>query len=80
MAVEVIIHLQNEDPVVADLELLPDPTHQFIEVTNPRRRDGRSLHYVTEGATSFIFPWTRITFVEVMEEEEAAEVIEFFRD
>jgi hypothetical protein len=80
MAVEVIIHLQNEDPVVAELELLPDPTHQFIEVTNPRRRDGRTLHYVTEGATSFIFPWTRITFVEVMEEEEAAEVIEFFRD
>lgn len=80
MAVEVIIHLQNEDPVVAEVELLPDPTHQFIEVTNPRRRDGRSLHYVTEGATSFLFPWTRITFIEVMEEEEAAEVIEFFRD
>jgi hypothetical protein len=80
MAVEIIIHLQNEDPVLAEVELLPDPTHQFIEVTNPRRRDGRSLHYVTEGATSFIFPWTRITFIEVMEEEEAAEVIEFFRE
>jgi hypothetical protein len=80
MAVEVIIHLQNEDPVLADIESLPDPTHQFVEVTNPRRRDGRSLHYVTEGATSFLFPWTRITFIEVMEEEETAEVIEFFRD
>ena len=80
MAVEVIIHLQNEDPVLADVESLPDPTHQFVEVTNPRRRDGRSLHYVTEGATSFLFPWTRITFIEVMEEEETAEVIEFFRD
>lgn len=80
MAVEVIIHLQNEDPVLAELDELPDPTHQCIFVNNPRRRDGRQLHYVTEGATSFIFPWTRITFIEVMGDEEAGEVIEFFRD
>ncbi|HSR31088.1 MAG TPA: hypothetical protein VLY63_11025 [Anaerolineae bacterium] len=80
MAVEVIIHLQNEDPVLAELDEMPDPTHQCIFVNNPRRRDGRQLHYVTEGATSFIFPWTRITFIEIMGEEEAGEVIEFFRD
>ncbi|MGD9047528.1 MAG: hypothetical protein PVF77_05710 [Anaerolineae bacterium] len=80
MAIEVIIHLQNEDPVVADMEVMPEPTHQFVEVSNPRRRDGRSLHYVTEGATSFLFPWTRITFIEIMGEEETVEVIEFFRD
>jgi len=80
MSVEVIIHLHNEDPVVADVESLPDPTHQFLYVANPRRRDGRSLHYVTEGATSFIFPWTRITFVEIMEAESAKEVVEFFRE
>ena len=80
MAIEVIIHLQNEDPVVADMELMPEPTHQFVEISNPRRRDGRSLHYVTEGATAFLFPWTRITFIEIMGEEETVEVIEFFRD
>jgi hypothetical protein len=80
MAIEVIIHLHNEDPVLAEVESLPDPTHQCLFVLNPRRRDGRSLHYVTEGATSFIFPWTRITFVEIMESEEDKEVIEFFRD
>lgn len=79
MAFEVIIHLHNEDPVLAELESLPDPTHQCLYLTNPRRRDGRALHYVTEGASSFIFPWTRITFVEIMETEEAKEVEEFFR-
>lgn len=80
MAIDVILHLHNEDPVIAEIESLPDPMAQCITITNPRRRDGRSLHYVTEGATSFIFPWTRITFIEVMGEEEETEVVEFFRD
>ena len=80
MSIEVIIHLVNEDPVVAEVETLPDPTHATITVTNPRRRDGRSLHYVTEGATAFVFPWTRISFLEIMAEEEAEDVVEFFRE
>jgi hypothetical protein len=80
MAYEVIIHVMNEDPILAEMESLPDPTHQSIILFNPRRRDGRALHYVTEGATAFIFPWTRITFIEVMETEEAREVVEFFRE
>ncbi len=80
MSVEVIIHLHNEDPIVAEIEEMPDPTHQTLTFTNPRRRDGRPLHYITEGATSFIFPWNRISFIEIMEEEEAEEVVEFFRE
>ena len=80
MPYEVILHLQNEDPVLAEMDSLPDPTHQCVYIVNPRRRDGRSLHYVTEGATSFIFPWSRITFIEVMESEDDKEVVEFFRE
>jgi hypothetical protein len=38
------------------------------------------LHYVTEGARAFIFPLSRITFIEIMETEEARDVIEFFRE
>ena len=77
---EVILHLMNEDPIVAEMETLPEATHLNIRVTNPRRRDGRALHYVTEGASSFIFPMSRVTFIEVMELEKAEEVVEFFRD
>ena len=80
MPYEVILHLHNEDPVLAEMDSLPDPTHQCVFIVNPRRRDGRSLHYVTEGATSFIFPWSRITFIEVMQSEEDSEVVEFFRE
>jgi hypothetical protein len=80
MSIEVILHLVNEDPVVAEMEGPPDPTHQSVVLLNPRRRDGRPLHYVTEGARAFIFPWSRISFIEIMGDEEAGEVEEFFRD
>lgn len=80
MTVEIILHLQNEDPIVAEIEELPGPTDQTITIVNPRRRDGRSLHYITEGATAFIFPLTRISFIEIMEDAEAEDVIEFFRE
>jgi len=80
MPYEVILHLHNEDPVLAEMDSLPDPAHQCVFVVNPRRRDGRSLHYVTEGARSFIFPWSRITFIEVMDSDDDQEVVEFFRE
>ena len=80
MSIEIILHLHNEDPVVAEIDEMPDPTHQTVLVTNPRRRDGRPLHYVTEGASAFIFPWSRISFIEIMEAEEEKIVDVFFRE
>jgi hypothetical protein len=80
MTLDVIIHLSNEDPILAEMDGLPDPAHQFVVITNPRRRDNRPLHYVTEGATSFVFPWNRISFIEIMETEEAKEVVPWWRE
>jgi len=78
---EVVIHLNNEDPVLADMDKMPDPTHLSVTFTNPRRRDGKPLPYVTEGAQYFVFPWSRISFIEVMGGEEAEkEIEEFFRE
>ena len=78
---EVIIHMHNEDPILAEMDKVPDPTHLSVMVTNPRRRDGKALSYVTEGARAFVFPWSRISFIEVMGgEEEEKQVAEFFRE
>ena len=77
----VIIHVAGEDPILAEVEDLPKPTDQFLEFTNPRRRDGKSIAYVTQGAKAFLFPWHRLSFVEVMTTEaEREDVIEFFRE
>lgn len=81
MAKLVIIHVMNEDPILAEVEELPKPTDQFLEFTNPKRRDGKPIPYVTMGAKSFMFPWHRMSFVEVMTaESERSATIEFFRE
>ncbi|MEW6231582.1 MAG: hypothetical protein AB1566_04595 [Chloroflexota bacterium] len=78
----VIVHLIGaEDLMVAELDDLPKPTDMTLTVTNPRKRDGKPLPYVTAGATSLILPWHRISFVEVMmSEAERREAVEFFRE
>ena len=81
MAKVVIIHVIGEDPIWAEVEELPQPTDQFLEFTNPRRRDGKPIPYVTTGAKSFMYPWHRLSFVEVMTTEaEREDIIEFFRE
>ena len=76
----VILHLSGEDPLLADLERDPEPSDQFIRVTNMRKRDGKPVAYLAAGVQSVIFPWHRITFVELMpSEEERSNVVDFFR-
>ncbi len=82
MRYTVILHIANEDPVVAELDGLPGPTDTSVAFLNPRRRDGKPVHYFTSGLNSVIFPWHRITFIEVMSggREKKEEVVDFFRE
>ncbi len=84
MAMQVVLHLHNEDPFIADLEALPDPHANYIRVTNPRKRDGKAMNTLTNGATAFLYPWTRITFLEILEDSEGQEnadkLMGFFRE
>ena len=84
MAIQVVLHLHNEDPFVGDLDVLPDPTHNYVKITNPRKRDGKPLPTLTNGATAFLYPWTRITFIEVLDDIESSAPTEtlmsFFRE
>ena len=81
MAYTVIIHLHNEDPIVAEMEELPDSQALSFRCVNPRRKDGKSLNYIDEACTSFIFSWNRVGFIEVMPgDEEEEEIVEFYRD
>jgi hypothetical protein len=51
-----------------------------VKVSNLRKRDGKDVAYLTPGVQSVIYPWHRITFLEIMvSEEERDSVIDFFR-
>lgn len=80
MAKTVILHIMGEDPVVADMDQEPQPSDAYIRVSNLRKRDGKDVGYLTSGVQSVLYPWHRITFIEMMpSEEDRSSVIDFFR-
>ena len=81
MAKTIILHVIGEDPIVAEIEQDPQPGDMFVRVSNMRRRDGKEVANITAGVQSVIYPWHRITFLEMMvSEQEKGQVIDFFRD
>jgi hypothetical protein len=78
MPTTVIVHLSGQDPFVAEVENLPAPTDQTVTFLNPRQRDNKPLHYISDEAVSIIFPLHRISFIEVMPGEESREEIDLF--
>jgi hypothetical protein len=80
MSVSVIVHISNEDPVVCEVDKLPDPTDQVVIIHNPRRRDGKDLHYLEDNVSTIIVPWIRINFIQVMPSAEVEDVISIVRN
>ncbi|MCI0398078.1 MAG: hypothetical protein L0332_32780 [Chloroflexi bacterium] len=80
MTVSVIVHIENEDPVLCEVERLPEPTDQIIIISNPRRRDGKDIHYLEDDVTMMIVPWHRVNFVQVMPSAAIEEVVGFVRE
>ncbi len=81
MSITVIMHIANEEPIIGELDELPEPTDQMVTITNPRRRDGKDIHYLEDEVTTMIVPWHRINFLEIMPTAEGLEeVITFVRE
>jgi hypothetical protein len=75
----VLIHIMNEDPVVGEMEKLPDPTDTVVILKNPRRKDGKDLFYLEANVTTAIWPITRLVLIEVLPSAEE-EIIGFVRE
>lgn len=78
--ITVIVHVANEDPIVCEIDEMPNPQDQTLIINNPRLRDGKDVHYVNEDVTTLVLPWHRINFVQIMPSADAEEVIGFVRD
>jgi hypothetical protein len=77
--INVILHLLNEDPVVCEIEDMPNPSDYLLTVKNPRRKDGKDLQYLEPNVNTVIFPMFRVSFLEVIESHEE-EIITFVRE
>ena len=80
MPLTILIHINNEDPVVGEIEQLPSPTDLTLTIQNPRKRDGKDLHYLQSDVTTVVWPWSRISFMEVLPSGAEDEVIGFVRE
>ena len=76
----VLIHVSNEEAILAEVEELPSPQDNAIACLNPRRRDGKELHYVLPEVQEIIIPWHRINFIEIMPSGDEEEIISPFMD
>jgi len=66
MSLTAIIHFIGEDAIVGDLDQMPDPSQNYVLVRNPRRKDGKMVSYIEGDAKALIFPFARISFIELM--------------
>jgi len=75
-----VIHLLNEDPVLGEVDELPQKSDSFILVKNPRRRDGKDLPYLDASVTNVIWPLARVSFIEILPGEKDEEIVSFVRE
>jgi hypothetical protein len=61
-----IIHIQNEQPLLADLYEMPQALDQGLLCTNLRMLDGKRPVFIERGDSAFFFPYRHIRFIEVM--------------
>ena len=80
MSYTIIVHINNVDAVMGEVQALPTATDQLVSVQNPRRKDGKDLHYLDEEVNTMIVPMHRINFIQVLPSGDVDEVIGFIRE
>ena len=80
MTIEVILHFQNADPIVGEIDELPDSKDTLIKVTNPRQRDGKDLHYLQNNVVTVLWTIEQITFIEILPSQAEEKIVGFVRE
>ena len=80
MATEVLLHIPNAEPILAEIDELPDNQDTLIKISNPRLRDGKDLHYLAPNVVTVYWPVAQISFIEILQSEEEERVIGFVRE
>lgn len=60
-----VLHIMNEQPLLADLFEAPAPGDVGLRCTNLRTLNGKRPVFVDDSASIFFFPYLHIRFVEI---------------
>jgi hypothetical protein len=80
MPYTVIIHPTGEEPIIGEVEQIPEPSDISIMINSPRRIDGKELHYLAENVLTVIWPMNRLNFIEILPTKGEEEIIGFVRE
>ncbi len=80
MPIEIILHIRNVDPILAEIDEMPNADDQILLVKNPRFRDGREIHFIERDVNTVIWPISELTLIEVLTEESKEDIIGFVRE
>jgi hypothetical protein len=61
----VVIHITNEQPLLADLYERPTSTDASLVCTNVRMLDGKKPIFIDHPGSVFVFPYLHIRFLEI---------------
>jgi hypothetical protein len=59
---------------------LPAASDTVITVSNPRRRDGKDVQYLSSDIIKVIWPLNQVSFIEVLASEGEERIIGFVRE
>ncbi|MEW6223787.1 MAG: hypothetical protein AB1627_04085 [Chloroflexota bacterium] len=63
----VCIHVENEQPLLADLYTIPTAADAGLLCTNVRMMDGKRPVFIDQTGATFFFPYHVIRFIEIPE-------------
>jgi hypothetical protein len=70
---DVVLHMTNDQPMLADLFELPDGSTTLLRCTNLRQMNGKRPIFVDDLGSIFFFPMDHLRFIEVLPRSQAAE-------
>ena len=80
MSNTVIVHIRNAEPMLAEIDEMPQLTDVLIKLNNPRQKDGKDMIFLERNVVTVYWPWSEISFIEILPGDTAEEVVSFIRE
>lgn len=77
---KVLLHIMNEDPVIGEMEALPNLQDTMVMLKHPTRKDGKDIPYLEQSVSIVIWPMSRVNYIEILPSSEEEDIITFIRE